>query len=114
MSTRRVRFVALARERQRMEAADELERSRQVTASPAETQEQQDARETAEKRVERERMDRAVRMRLRIVKLKRMLVEYPEMKYACYCISIGLAFLFMQWLLVNGRQPWDEEYEGSP
>jgi hypothetical protein len=110
MTERRVRFIAMAQERQRTEAANELELRRQTTESPVKTQEEEDERETTEKRADRERLDHRAVVRARIERLKQILIEYPEMKYACYCISMGLAFLFIQWLLVNGQQPWDEGY----
>lgn len=107
MSERRVRFIAMARERQRVEAANELERSRQARQEPDGTQEEQDERETEEwKRAQREAMDRRLRARARIANVKRVFAEHPELKAACHLISMGVALLVIKWLLENGERAW--------
>jgi len=90
MSDRPAKFIALAKENKRMDAANALERSRQWP-------------ETEEKRKQREALDRRVRARERIERLKRHLAEHPELKAACYLISMGVALLVIQFFLENGE-----------
>ena len=92
-----------------MDAANELERSRQVAPwAPVETQEEQNERETKEreewKRAQREALDRRMRARARIERLKRVLAEHPELKIACHLISMAVALFVIKFLLENGKQ----------
>jgi len=98
MANRSGKFIALANEKKRVDAANALERSRQRTEVAED--------ETQEKRDERERLDRRLRARKRIDRLKQVLAEHPEVKVACYLMSMGVAFLAIQFLLEHGKQEW--------
>lgn len=103
MTERRARFVALAREQQRADAANELERRRQATDAPDETQEQEDE---GEKLAERAALERRMRARERVERLKRVWRDHPEVKAACYLISMACALMLIQYLLENGKRAW--------
>ena len=98
MSNRSGKFIALANKKKRVDLANALERSRQRTEVAED--------ETQEKRDERERLDRRLRARERVERLKQVLAEHPEVKVACYLMSMSVAFLAIQFLLEHGKQEW--------
>lgn len=102
MSRRRAQFIELANEKKREDTADALERSRQADGGGVVKQ----TIDESEKYTERKALDRRVRACARIENMKRVLREHPELKMACHLIGMGVAFLAIQWLLINGEQEW--------
>ena len=60
----------------------------------------------ATKQEQRERLDRQVRARQRVERLKTVWLERPELKVALQLISMAFALMWIRFLLENGEQDW--------
>lgn len=62
--------------------------------------------EATKKQEQRERLDRKVRARQRVERLKNVWRERPELKAALQLISMAFALMWIRFLLENGEQDW--------